>query len=176
MNWDETVEWIDGLGLTTEQLSPGSSYLWMGGRRPAEQGSKSYTDEYLQQFGQIFNDKGGTTLLSTRATDLILADDGTPCGIVCTDADGNKITVGAKQVVLATGGFQCNKEMMTRYLGRHADVSQAQCVPYLDGVGIIMAQKAGAKLWHMTSWAGGFGFGGFGSGGFDPSGFSNDNF
>ena len=146
VNWDETVEWIDGLGLTTEQLSPGSSYLWMGGRRPAEQGSKSYTDEYLQQFGQIFNDKGGTTLLSTRATDLILADDGTPCGIVCADADGNKITVGAKQVVLATGGFQCNKEMMTRYLGRHADVSQAQCVPYLDGAGIIMAQKAGAKL------------------------------
>ncbi len=146
VNWADTVEWIDGLGLTTEQLSEGSSYLWMGGRRPAEQGSKSYTDEYLQQFGQIFNDKGGTTLLSTRATDLVFDESGKPCGLVCTGSDGLKCTVWAKQVVIATGGFQCNKEMMTRYLGRHADVSQAQCVPYLDGAGIIMAQKAGAKL------------------------------
>lgn len=146
VNWADTVEWIDGLGLTTEQLSEGSSYLWMGGRRPAEQGSKSYTDEYLQQFGQIFNDKGGTTLLSTRATDLVYDETGKPCGLVCTGADGLKCVVHAKQVVIATGGFQCNKEMMTRYLGRHADVSQAQCVPYLDGAGILMAQKAGAKL------------------------------
>ena len=146
VNWEDTVDWISGLGLTVEQLAPGSSYLWMGGRRPAEQGSKSYTDEYLQQFGQIFNDKGGTTLLLTRATDLICDEAGKPCGIVCTDAEGNKITIGAKQVIIATGGFQCNKEMMTRYLGRHADISQAQCVPYLDGTGIIMAEKAGAKL------------------------------
>ncbi len=146
VNWADTVEWIDGLGLTTEQLSEGSSYLWMGGRRPAEQGSKSYTDEYLQQFGQIFNDKGGTTLLSTRATDLVYDESGAPAGLVCTDAQGARVVVAAKQVIIATGGFQCNKEMMTRYLGRHADVSQAQCVPYLDGAGIIMAQKAGAKL------------------------------
>ena len=146
VNWDDTVAWIDGLGLTTEQLSAGSSYLWMGGRRPTEQGSKSYTDEYLQQFGQIFNEKGGTTLLSTRAVDLAYDETGKPAGLVCTDAEGKTVVISAKQVILATGGFQCNKEMMTRYLGRHADVSQAQCVPYLDGAGIVMAQKAGAKL------------------------------
>ena len=146
VNWDDTVTWINGLGLTTEQLSPGSSYLWMGGRRPQEQGSKSYTDEYLQQFGQIFNDKGGTTLLSTKAIDLVLDEAGTPTGLVCCGPDGAHFTISAKQVVLATGGFQCNKEMMVRYLGRFADVSQAQCIPYLDGAGIIMAQHAGAKL------------------------------
>ena len=146
VNWEDTVAWIDGLGLTTEQLSPGSSYLWMGGRRPEEQGSKSYTDEYLQQFGQIFNDKGGTTLLSTKAVDLVLDDAGTPVGLVCCGPDGAHFTISAKQVILATGGFQCNKEMMVRYLGRFADVSQAQCVPYLDGTGIIMAEKAGAKM------------------------------
>lgn len=146
VNWDETVEWIEGLGLTLEQLSEGSSYYWMGGARPDEEGSKSYTDEYLQQFGEIFTEKGGTTLLSTRVTDLILDDSGTPCGVTCTGSSGETVTVGAKQVVIATGGFQCNKEMMGRYLGRFADVSQAQCVPYLDGRGIIMAQNAGAKL------------------------------
>lgn len=146
VNWEETAAWVGELGLTVEELAPGSSYLWMGGRRPEEQGSKSYTDEYLQQFGQIFNDKGGTTLLSTKATEVVLDEAGKPCGIKCTDASGAKITISAKQVIIATGGFQCNKEMMVRYLGRWADVSQAQCVPYLDGSGIIMAQNVGAKL------------------------------
>ena len=61
------------------------------------------------------------------------------------DAEGCPL-ISAKQGVVATGGFQCNKEMMVRYLGRHADIAQAQCVPYLDGSGITMAQNVGAKL------------------------------
>ena len=146
VNWADTVEWLEGLGLTLEQLSEGSSYMWMGGRRPDEEGSKSYTDEYLQQFGEIFTEKGGTTLLSTRVTDIVLDEDGTPCGVVAVTTDGTAVTVDAKEVVIATGGFQANKEMMGRYLGRFADISQAQCVPYLDGSGIRMAQNAGAKL------------------------------
>ena len=145
-NWVTTINWIkDDLGLTATPLAEGSSYTWMGGQRPAEQGSKSYTDEYLQAFGQVFVDKGGVLLTSTKAVEVVLGEDGTPCGIVCVTAEGN-ITIAAKQVVIATGGFQANKEMMERYLGRWASVSQAQCVPYLDGTGIIMAEKAGAKL------------------------------
>ena len=42
-----------------------------------------------------------------------------------------------------------------RYLGRFADVAQPQCVPYLDGGGIEMAQKVGADLWHMQQVCGG---------------------
>lgn len=145
-NWDDTAAWITDLGLTTEPLSEGSSYLWMGGRRPSEQGSKSYTDEYLQQFGQIFTDKGGTTLLNTRATKIVLDESGEPCGLLCTGADGKDLVVKAKQVVIATGGFQANPEMMERYVGRWASIAQPQCVPYLDGSGIIMAENVGAKL------------------------------
>jgi hypothetical protein len=145
-NWDDTLAWVEGLGLTVEPLAEGSSYVWMGGRRPAEQGSKSYTDEYLQQFGQIFGEKGGTTLLNTIATQILTDEAGTPCGLLCTGADGTPVRIAAKSVVIATGGFQCNKEMMVRYLGRWADVSQAQCVPYLDGGGIQMAANVGAKM------------------------------
>ena len=143
--WEDTLAWVQGLGLATEPLSEGSSYVWMGGRRPAEQGSKSYTDEYLQQFGQIFQDKGGTLVLNTIVTEILTDEAGAPCGVVATGPDG-QVTVSAKSVVIATGGFQCNKEMMVRYLGRFADVAQPQCVPYLDGGGIEMAQKVGAKM------------------------------
>ena len=50
--------------------------------------SKSYTDEYLQQFGEIFTAKGGTTLLGTRAVDLIVDEAGTVTGLVAEDAEG----------------------------------------------------------------------------------------
>lgn len=143
--WAPYLEWIDGLGLTTEELAPGSPYVWMGGKRPAEEGSKSYTDEYLQQFGQVFADKGGTTLLGTRAIKLTTDDAGAVTGLIAEDADG-PFAITAKAVILATGGWQCDKEMCTKYIGRHADLGQAQCVPYLDGSGIKMGVEVGAQL------------------------------
>lgn len=143
--WSEYVEWISGLGMTTEELAPNSPYVWMGGKRPAEEGSKSYTDEYLQQFGDVFAQQGGTTLLSTRAVKLITDDAGTITGLIAENAEG-PFAIKANAVILATGGWQCDKEMCTKYLGRHADLSQAQCVPYLDGAGIKMGVEVGAQL------------------------------
>lgn len=144
-NWASYIEWIDGMGLVTEELAPGSPYVWMGGKRPAEEGSKSYTDEYLQQFGEIFTQKGGTTLLGTRATKLLTDESGAVVGLIAEDAEG-PFTIAAKSAILATGGWQCDKEMCTKYIGRHADLSQAQCVPYLDGSGIKMGVEVGAQL------------------------------
>ena len=141
--WDPYVEWIEGLGLTIEPLGQGA-YVWMGGERQG-QGSKSYTDEYLQQFGQIFTDKGGTTLVSTRAIKVLTDEKGAATGLRVQDANGvYEIAAGA--VILATGGWQCDKEMCTKYIARHADLSQAQCVPYLDGSGIKMGVEVGAQL------------------------------
>lgn len=144
-NWAPYLEWIDSLGMTTEELAPNSPYVWMGGKRPAEEGSKSYTDEYLQQFGEAFTQKGGTTLLGTRAAKLITDDSGAVTGLIAEDADG-PFSIKAKAVILATGGWQCDKEMCTKYISRHADLSQAQCVPYLDGSGIKMGVEVGAQL------------------------------
>lgn len=144
-NWGSYLEWIEGLGMTTEELAAGSPYVWMGGKRPTEEGSKSYTDEYLQQFGDAFAQKGGTTLLETRAKQLVTDETGAVVGLIAEDASG-AFEIKAKSVILATGGWQCDKEMCTKYIGRHADLGQAQCVPYLDGSGIKMGVEVGAQL------------------------------
>ena len=115
------------------------------GKRPTEEGSKSYTDEYLQQFGEVFAQKGGTTLLETRAKKLVTDEAGTVVGLIAEDAEG-AFEIKAKSVILATGGWQCDKEMCTKYIGRHADLGMAQCVPYLDGSGIKMGVEVGAQL------------------------------
>ncbi len=61
-------------------------------------------------------------------------------------------------VVLCTGGFEDNTEMVQNYLGvaNYAVIGGL----YNTGDGIKMAQAVGADLWHMSVYEGGFGLGG----------------
>ena len=79
---------------------------------------------------------------------------------------GVKVTRGGQEshiralngVVLCTGGFEDNKEMVQHYIGLtdYAPIGGL----YNTGDGIRMAQAVGADLWHMTVYEGGFGLGG----------------
>ena len=68
------------------------------------------------------------------------------------EKNGETYQVRAKNgVVLCTGGFEANMEMVQNYL-------QATIYPtgsiFNTGDGIVMAQEVGADLWHMSSVAG----------------------
>lgn len=66
------------------------------------------------------------------------------------EVDGAPVNVRAKNgVVLASGGFEANQQMIQDYLGLtecYADGSQ-----YNTGDGIKMAAEIGADLWHMEN-------------------------
>lgn len=81
-------------------------------------------------------------------------------GLVVESGGAEKRVQAKGGVVLATGGFENDRELVAAYM----NLVNYACIGALDntGDGLKMAQKAGAKLWHMTSWAGGFGFGGVG--------------
>src|SRR6202453_120455 len=59
-------------------------------------------------------------LYRTEAVRLSLADDGRVEGVVVRGEDGLLRTLSARAVTLACGGFEGNKEMLTRYLGANA--------------------------------------------------------
>ena len=52
--------------------------------------------------------------METSATKL-LTKNGVVTGLVAKGKDGKEITFNAKSVVLATGGFDRNKDLMTKY-------------------------------------------------------------
>ena len=58
-----------------------------------------------------------TTLLETTARALRF-DDGKVAGVTAVDADHTVINIDAGAVVLASGGFEGNPEMLARYIGR----------------------------------------------------------
>lgn len=64
---------------------------------------------------------------------------------------GQKINVLARRgVVLTTGGFENNKEMIQNYLA--APKLAPLGTIYNKGDGISMAEEVGAKLWHMYNY------------------------
>lgn len=72
---------------------------------------------------------------------------------VKVNKEGKMVNVRAKNgVVLATGGFENNQEMIQTYL--HLPYAYPKGTYNNTGDGIIMAMKVGAQLWHMNNPAG----------------------
>jgi tricarballylate dehydrogenase len=64
--------------------------------------------------------EGCDVLYETEAVELVLDDDGAIAGLRVRGRDGRLRTLAAPAVVLACGGFEGSKEMLTRYLGPRA--------------------------------------------------------
>jgi tricarballylate dehydrogenase len=66
--------------------------------------------------------------------------------------EGHTMTVGAKAVVIAAGGFEANPEWRTRYLGPGWDLAKVRGTRFNTGDGIRMALEAGAM--PCGNWSG----------------------
>ncbi|ETP73891.1 succinate dehydrogenase/fumarate reductase flavoprotein subunit [Lachnospiraceae bacterium JC7] len=95
-----------------------------------------------------FTKKGGDLELETKAEELITDDEGKVIGVVATDADGNTINWKADAVVIATGGYGANAEMISEKKG---DLQYAVFygVKSSMGDGQKMGEKVGAKMLNM---------------------------
>lgn len=88
-----------------------------------------------------------TLLLETTATSIMTDDNGKISGIEA-ESKGAKVTVNAKAVILATGGFGANLKMVAR-LKPELEGFMTTNAPGIDGRGIIMAQELGAATVDM---------------------------
>lgn len=100
------------------------------------------TEEYLKNNGEIY--------YNTTAETILTDADGAIIGLSGTQADGSKITVNAKNVIIATGGYAANKEMMARY----ADTTEGfvTSVPVGNvGDGLTMAKEVNAQIYDAPA-------------------------
>ena len=93
-------------------------------------------------------DKGATFKLNLRATNFIVDKDGSPIGVRFNDEKKNTpVDIKAKKIIIATGGFSCNQEMVSTYLP-----SQARLGPLTVnsmGEGHQMCKALGGVYQHM---------------------------
>jgi len=92
-------------------------------------------------------DRGIEPLLSTSAREL-LVEDGRVVGLRA-EREGKEMVIAAKRgVVLASGGFEWNRELTTRFLG--GVVTHPNSPPTNEGDGLKMAMALGADLGNMS--------------------------
>ena len=87
--------------------------------------------------------RGVTVLLNTTATEIVLDENGAACGVIATGPDGETVTVNAKAVVITTGGFGANNDMIAS-VRPELDGFITTNAPGIQGQGIQMAQAIGA--------------------------------
>lgn len=87
---------------------------------------------------------GAQFVYNCRADQLLVDDDHRVTGVKGTRPDGSTVTVNAKSVILCTGGYASNREIMTRYDQCAKDYMTL--VPAGNvGDGLMMATAIGAK-------------------------------
>lgn len=98
---------------------------------------------------------GVHVLVQTAGKELITKDNhGVPevVGIVAKTNNGKEIRIKANRgVILATGGFEWNKKMVSEFLRVPLKVGAAISWPANNGDGLKMVQKVGAQLSMMNT-------------------------
>ena len=82
--------------------------------------------------------------LNTEATSLVQDADGNVTGVVAKDADGNEITFTGEAVILCTGGFGQNSELVAEVRPDLKYATTDELAP-TTGDGLLMAQAIGAQ-------------------------------
>lgn len=137
----DAMAWLKGHGVTFTQHSP--MLLQKGAIRTGPSGGGLAIVEALATAAEKL---GIAIHYNTTGRGLVQNERGDVVGIKAWSAEAGLFTMEAKSVVLASGGFQGNLEMMTRYVGANAHLTRPVSPGgiYNKGEGIEMALAAGA--------------------------------
>ncbi|MCI6705176.1 MAG: FAD-dependent oxidoreductase [Bulleidia sp.] len=124
-------------------------------RTSAFDGEAAGADHIVQLMEWLNKQDNFSIYYNTPATKILTDENGKVSGVECTRNDGSTLTVNAKSVVLATGGYAASKEMMERFC---PDFPQEWVLPYTTssmyntGDGITMAEALNADIYEDGWW------------------------
>ena len=105
--------------------------------------------EFITKFQAKADELGIPVITNMKAEELIKNKDGRVVGVKAT-MDGSEYTFNAKGgVVLATGGFGANPEMVKKYNPKIDERFKTTDAPGSTGEALYMAERAGAELVNM---------------------------
>ncbi len=142
----EDVEWLEGLGVDVINVEPIHSSItpW---RVLNTKGGGGQTSGIGGQISVPLYDavsKTDTQIIYNCTADQILMEDGKAVGVVGVKKDGSTVTVNAKGVVIATGGYAANHDLGSMYYENYTT-----SVPGGNtGDGLILAKEVGADIYY----------------------------
>ena len=145
----DSVHWLEKLGVRfKDTIGSATGSLGQRSHYPYTPSGNTYIRTLVEQCGKL----GVTILHGCDATELLTAD-GAVAGVKAVRPDGQEVSVNAKSVVIATGGFGANVEYRQEVnTGVWSDVvldSTIGCTninPCAQGEGLTLAEAVGAEL------------------------------
>ncbi len=156
----ETLQWMRGHGVRfqpsygRQAFKVGERFKFWGGLAvEAWGGGPGLVQSLFDGAGKA----GVRVVYEARARELTL-NSGRVAGVRASLRGGETLDVVAGAVVLASGGFEANAEMRSRYLGPGWDLAKVRGTRHNMGDGIRMALEAGAEPYgnwsgcHAVGW------------------------
>ena len=146
----DAIDWLDENGITLHNVSSFGGASVKRIHRPVNAEGKTVSvGSYMIPLLQENCEKAGVKMmLDTTATEILTDANGAAVGVKATGASGETVTVNAKAVVLASGGFGANLDMVVKYKPELKGFMTTNA-PGIQGQGIEMAEAIGAATVDM---------------------------
>ena len=106
-----TISWLTGLGVDLTDVGLMGSSSVKRTHRP--KGGTAIGPHLMKVLKEATTNKGIEIRTSNKVTGLLTAVDGSVTGVKVENANGTAYTLAAKAVIIATGGFGANLDMVT---------------------------------------------------------------
>ena len=149
-NSADAIDWLDEHGITLHNVSSFGGASVKRIHRPVNAEGKTVSvGSYMIPLLQENCEKAGVKMmLDTTATEILTDANGAAAGIKATGSTGETVTVNAKAVVLTTGGFGANLDMVVKYKPELKGFMTTNAAG-IQGQGIEMAEAIGAATVDM---------------------------
>ena len=149
-NSADAIDWLDEHGITLHNVSSFGGASVKRIHRPVNAEGKTVSvGSYMIPLLQENCEKAGVKMmLDTTATEILTDANGAAVGVKATGASGETVTVNAKAVVLASGGFGANLDMVVKYKPELKGFMTTNAAG-IQGQGIEMAEAIGAATVDM---------------------------
>lgn len=149
-NSADAIDWLDEHGITLHNVSSFGGASVKRIHRPvnAEGKTVSVGSYMIPLLEENCKKAGVQILLNTTANEILTDANGAVAGIKATGSTGETVTVNAKAVVLTTGGFGANLDMVVKYKPELKGFMTTNAAG-IQGQGIEMAEAIGAATVDM---------------------------
>ena len=142
----DAVAWLESLGADLSTVGRAGGAKYPRAHRPHD--GSAIGPEVVKTLLNASKAREIPIRTRSKALEILTTKDGSVAGVKVQSKDGKVYTIDSKAVVLATGGFGANPDLLVKYqpkLKGYATTNQ----PGATGDGIFMAERVGAALVDM---------------------------
>jgi fumarate reductase flavoprotein subunit len=145
-NSSDAIDWLTSIGAVFDNVTKFGGASVKRGHRPVdENGLKLPVGNIMVEKLEAAAINAGVNIMTETTVNSIIMTDGVATGVVATATDGHTVTVNAKAVIIAAGGFGANNDLVATYKPELKGYVTTNA-PTITGDGIVMGEAVGANL------------------------------